>query len=230
MSDLPQKSQFLIYQAENGAIKIDVRFEEETVWLTQPLMSELFQTTQQNISLHLQNIYEEGELRPEATHKEFLSVRREGSRDVQRRVSFYNLDAIISVGYRVNSIRGTQFRIWATQRLREYRATRAGRARFGQPGRRPLMGRVSVRCLRRTPPYRGRACRRKAVCRGSRGGGQNAGDSQEETRLQTERRESMTRDALAPSSRRNVAAGQGPGSGRDCTQRPDGERLPDRWG
>ena len=120
MSDLPQKSQFLIYQAENGAIKIDVRFEEETVWLTQPLMSELFQTTQQNISLHLQNIYEEGELRPEATHKEFLSVRREGSRDVQRRVSFYNLDAIISVGYRVKSRIATQFRIWATQRLREY--------------------------------------------------------------------------------------------------------------
>jgi hypothetical protein len=120
MSDLPQKSQFLIYQAENGAIKIDVRFEEETVWLSQPLMAELFQTTQQNISLHLQNIYEEGELKPEATHKEFLSVRREGSRDVQRRVTFYNLDAIISVGYRVKSRIATQFRIWATQRLREY--------------------------------------------------------------------------------------------------------------
>jgi len=120
MSDLPHKSQFLIYQTENGAIKIDVRFEEDTVWLTQPLMAELFQATQQNISLHLQNIYEEGELQPEATHKEFLSVRREGSREVQRRVSFYNLDAIISVGYRVKSRLATQFRIWATQRLREY--------------------------------------------------------------------------------------------------------------
>ena len=120
MSDLPQKSQFLIYQAENGAIKIDVRFEEETVWLSQPLMAELFQTTQQNISLHLQNVYEEGELQPEATHKEFLSVRREGSRNVQRQVTFYNLDAIISVGYRVKSRIATQFRIWATQRLREY--------------------------------------------------------------------------------------------------------------
>ena len=120
MSDVPQKSQFLIYQAENGAIKIDVRFQDETVWLTQPLMAELFQTTQQNISLHLQNIYEEGELQPEATHKEFLSVRREGSRDIQRRVAFYNLDAIISVGYRVKSRVATQFRIWATQRLREY--------------------------------------------------------------------------------------------------------------
>ena len=118
--DKPQKSQFLIYQSESGAIKIDVRFEDETVWLTQPMLAELFQTTQQNISLHLQNIYEEGELVPAATHKEFLSVRREGSRDVKRQVAFYNLDAIISVGYRVKSRIATQFRIWATQRLREY--------------------------------------------------------------------------------------------------------------
>jgi hypothetical protein len=81
MTSLPQQSQFLIYQTESGDVKIDVRFEEETVWLTQPLMAELFQTTQQNISLHLQNVYEEGELLPEATHKEGLLVRREGSRD-----------------------------------------------------------------------------------------------------------------------------------------------------
>jgi hypothetical protein len=120
MSDQPQQSRFLIYQAENGVIKIEVRFEDDTVWLSQPLMAELFGTTQQNVSLHLQNIYEEGELQPEATHKEFLSVRREGARDVQRRVLFYNLDAIISVGYRVKSRVATQFRIWATQRLREY--------------------------------------------------------------------------------------------------------------
>ncbi len=120
MSDLPQESQLLIYQAEDGAIKIDVRFEDETVWLTQQQMAELFQTTKQNISLHLRNIYDEGELTPEATHKEFLSVRREGSRDVQRRLDFYNLDAIISVGYRVKSRVATQFRIWATRRLREY--------------------------------------------------------------------------------------------------------------
>jgi hypothetical protein len=80
----------------------------------------LFQTTQQNVSLHIQNIYEEGELKPEATHKEFLSVRREGKRDVQRRLDYYNLDVIISVGYRVKSRVATQFRIWATQRLREY--------------------------------------------------------------------------------------------------------------
>ena len=92
----------------------------ETVWLTQQHMAELFQTTQQNVSLHLQNIYEEGELERGATHKEFLSVRREGRRAVQRRVDAYNLDAIISVGYRVKSAVATRFRIWATQRLREY--------------------------------------------------------------------------------------------------------------
>jgi len=117
---MPQKSQFLIFQAENGAIKIDVRFEDETVWLTQPLIAELFQTTVPNISMHLRNIYQEGELLPEATLKEFLTVRQEGSREVSRKLEFYNLDAIISVGYRVKSRTATQFRIWATQRLREY--------------------------------------------------------------------------------------------------------------
>ena len=120
MSNLPEESKFLIYQAEDGAIKIEVRFEDETVWLSQPLMAELFGTSQQNVSLHLQNIYDEGELQAGATHKEILSVRREGTRDVQRRVSFYNLDAIISVGYRVKSRVATQFRMWATLRLREY--------------------------------------------------------------------------------------------------------------
>lgn len=120
MSELPEKSQFLIYQAENGAIKIDVRFEDETVWLTQPAMAELFQTTQQNISLHLRNIYADGELSFEATHKEYLSVRQEGPRKVGRKLEYYNLDAIISVGYRVKSRVATQFRIWATQKLREY--------------------------------------------------------------------------------------------------------------
>ncbi len=119
MSDQPQQSRFLIYQAENGVIKIDVRFEEETVWLTQQYMAELFQTTQQNISLHLQNIYKEGELTQEATHKEFLSVRQEGARQVNRTIDFYNLDAILSVGYRIKSVIATRFRIWATQRLRE---------------------------------------------------------------------------------------------------------------
>ena len=119
-SSPPPGGQFLVYHTEDGRLKIDVRFEGETVWLTQPHMAELFQTTQQNISLHLQNIYEEGELQRGATHKESLSVQLEGSRSVQRRVDFYNLDAIISVGYRVKSGVATQFRIWATQRLREY--------------------------------------------------------------------------------------------------------------
>lgn len=116
----PSKSQLLIYQSEDGRIKLDVRFEGETVWLTQQLMAELFDTTQQNISLHLQHIFEEGELSLEATHKEFLSVRQEGNRQVSRRLDYYNLDAIISVGYRVKSRVATQFRIWATHQLREY--------------------------------------------------------------------------------------------------------------
>ena len=121
MSDetLPQ-SEIILYQTEDGRTRIQCRFENETVWLAQQQMAELFQTTQQNVSLHLQNIYDEGELQHGATHKESLLVRQEGQRSVQRRVEFYNLDVIISVGYRVKSQRGTQFRIWATQRLREY--------------------------------------------------------------------------------------------------------------
>jgi hypothetical protein len=114
------KGQFLIYRAEDGKLKLDVRFEGETVWLTQPLMAKLFQTTQQNISQHILNIYEEEELTPEATHKKFLSVRIEGKREVKRLRDYYNLDMIISVGYRVKSHVATRFRIWATQQLTEY--------------------------------------------------------------------------------------------------------------
>ena len=116
---LPSGS-LLIYESEDGQIKLDVRLEEESLWLTQPLMAQLFQTTQQNISQHILNIYEEEELGPEATHKKFLSVRQEGSRQVRRELDYYNLDMIISVGYRVKSLIATRFRIWATQRLREY--------------------------------------------------------------------------------------------------------------
>ena len=112
--------QFLVYQTEDGKLKIDVRFEGETVWLTQQHMAELFQTTKQNVSLHIQNVFEERELERGATVKESLTVQQEGKRAVQRQVEFYNLDVIISVGYRVKSHRGTQFRIWATQRLRDY--------------------------------------------------------------------------------------------------------------
>lgn len=116
----PSASHFLIYEAEDGAIKIDVRFENETVWLTQPAIAELFGTSVPNVSMHLKNIYEEGELAPEATLKKFLTVRPEGSRQVSRHLDHYNLDAIISVGYRVKSHTATRFRIWATRQLREF--------------------------------------------------------------------------------------------------------------
>jgi hypothetical protein len=114
------KGQFLVYQAEDGKLKLDVRFEEESVWLTQQLMAELFQTTKQNISLHIQNIYEEGELVSGETVKKYLTVRVESNREVKRQLDYYNLDMIISVGYRVKSHVATRFRIWATQQLTEF--------------------------------------------------------------------------------------------------------------
>ena len=114
------KGQFLIYEAEDGRLKLDVRLEDETVWLTQQLMAELFQSSKQNISHHISSIYDEGELLPEATVKKYLTVRQEGSRKVKRLLEYYNLDMIISVGYRVKSHVATRFRIWATDRLKEY--------------------------------------------------------------------------------------------------------------
>jgi len=114
------KGDLVVYQSDDGRIKLEVRLQDETVWLTQQLIAELFQTTVPNISMHIRNIFAEGELTPEATIKKFLTVRREGSRDVQRELEFYNLDMIISVGYRVKSLIATRFRIWATQRLKEY--------------------------------------------------------------------------------------------------------------
>jgi len=121
MSDrhLPD-SQFLVYRDEIGSIKIDVRMEDETVWLSQQGLVELFQTTLQNINLHIANIYEEGELESAVTQREFIVPRQEGARTVRRPVLHYNLDMIISVGYRVKSAIATRFRIWATQLLREY--------------------------------------------------------------------------------------------------------------
>ena len=116
----PTKSELILYQTEDGKTKIEVRLQGETVWLTLNQIAELFQVDKSGISRHLKNIYQTGELRTEATIANFATVQKEGSRSVQRTVEYYNLDAIISVGYRVNSIRGTQFRIWATQRLREY--------------------------------------------------------------------------------------------------------------
>lgn len=114
------ENEIIIYQTQDGQTKIDVRLENETVWLTQNQMAELFQTTKQNISLHIKNIFEEGELSENSTVKDYLTVQQEGNRKVSRNVSHYNLDVIISVGYRVKSLRGTQFRIWATQVLKEY--------------------------------------------------------------------------------------------------------------
>ncbi len=113
-------SELLLYQSDDGKIKVQVRLEENTVWLTQKMMAELFQTTVPNINMHLKSIFEQGELSASSTIKEYLIVQSEGSREVERVQRFYNLDAIIAVGYRVKSSRGTQFRIWATQRLREY--------------------------------------------------------------------------------------------------------------
>ncbi len=113
-------SQIIIYQTESGETKIDVRFQDETVWLTQKLMAELFQTTSQNITIHLKNIFKERELEEIATCKDFLQVQIEGSREVKRKQKFYNLDAIISVGYRIKSHVATKFRQWATQHIKEY--------------------------------------------------------------------------------------------------------------
>ena len=118
---LPEKPMnILIYQAEDGKTHINVRMEGETVWLTQNGLTELYQTTKQNISLHLQNIFDEGELDRESTVKKYLTVQQEGTRQVKRELDYYNLEVILAVGYRVKSHRGTQFRRWATERLREY--------------------------------------------------------------------------------------------------------------
>jgi hypothetical protein len=114
------KGEILLYQEDSGKIKLDVRLQDETVWLTQAHLAKLFQVKPQNITMHLKNIYTEGELFEETTCKEFLQVQREGSRLIQRSRKFYNLDAIISVGYRIQSAVATRFRIWATQRLKEF--------------------------------------------------------------------------------------------------------------
>ena len=115
-----QKSHFLIYESEDGQLKLDVRFEGETVWLTQAMIAELFGVTPQNITMHIRSVYEEGELLQEATCKDFLQVQMEAGRSVSRTRKYYNLDLIISVGYRIKSRIATRFRIWATQRLSEF--------------------------------------------------------------------------------------------------------------
>ena len=115
-----EEQKIIIYQSEDGQTQINVRLENETVWLTQAQMVELFQTTKQNVSLHVGNVFKEGELDQESTVKEYLTVQNEGKRVVSRNVKYYNLDVIISVGYRVKSKRGTAFRIWARKVLKDY--------------------------------------------------------------------------------------------------------------
>lgn len=115
-----QKGEIIIYQPEDKSVSLEVRIEDETVWLTQAQIAELLQTTPQNITLHIKNIYKEEELDMISTCKDFLQVQIENKREVKRKTKHYNLDVIISVGYRVKSKRGTQFRIWATKTLKSY--------------------------------------------------------------------------------------------------------------
>ena len=113
-------SEIKIYQTDDGQTKIDVKFDNETVWLTQKQMAQLFDKDSDTIGLHLKNIYKSGELEEHTTTEEFPVVQQEGKRTVKRKLKFYNLDAIISIGYRVNSRRGIQFRIWASRIIKEY--------------------------------------------------------------------------------------------------------------
>lgn len=117
---MEEKNKMIIYTDESGLTKIDVKLEDDTLWLTRAQMCELYQTSRTNVVEHIKHIYEEGELQEEATCRNFRQVRQEGSRMVTREISFYNLDMIIALGYRVRSIIATRFRQWATQRLKEY--------------------------------------------------------------------------------------------------------------
>jgi len=112
--------EFMIFTGQSGEQSIEARYEDETIWLSQKLMATLFDVGVNTINYHLKEVYESGEVQPEATIRKFRIVQTEGNREVARSVDFYNLDAIISVGYRVNSVRATQFRQWATQVLREF--------------------------------------------------------------------------------------------------------------
>lgn len=115
-----QKGEIIIYTSEDGSISLDTKLENDTIWLTQDMMAKLFDTTTQNITMHIKNIYEEKELNMNSTCKNFLQVRKEGNRSVSRKLIHYNLDMILSVGYRIKSKVATKFRIWATNTLREY--------------------------------------------------------------------------------------------------------------
>lgn len=159
MTPTDHQFQFLIYQTSNENISVNAIIKDETIWLTQKAMSELFGCSYQNISLHLKRIYDEGELISSATTSEFSVAQREGDRTITRSMTFYNLDAIISVGYRVNSLRATQFRIWATGILKEYmqkgfvmddERLKQGKTLFGKDYFRELLERIrSIRASER---------------------------------------------------------------------------------
>lgn len=117
---MQQKGEIIIYQSEEGQPKIEVRLENENVWLTQAQLVELYQSSKSNVSEHIKHIFEEGELKEISTVRNFRTVQIEGKRSVERDVTFYNLDMIISLGYRIKSSIATKFRIWATERLKEY--------------------------------------------------------------------------------------------------------------
>lgn len=160
MSNLtPKENSFILYTTPEGAVKLSVLLQDETIWLTQKAMGILFDTTPQNITIHLKNIFESGELEEVATCKEYLQVQMEGGREVSRKQKMYNLDVIISVGYRVNSTKATQFRIWATKTLKEYiikgfvlddNRLKQGEAVFGKDYFKELLERVrSIRASER---------------------------------------------------------------------------------
>ena len=156
---MDKQMQFLIYNMPAEQVSVDVIVKDETIWVTQRTMAELFGCSSDNISLHLKNIYASNELQENSTTEEFSVVRKEGSRNIKRKVTFYNLDAIISVGYRVNSSKATKFRIWATQVLKEYiqkgfamddERLKQGKTVFGKDYFRELLERVrSIRASER---------------------------------------------------------------------------------
>ncbi len=117
---MDKNNNIIIYQAKDGRVELRADIEKDTIWATEIQIADIFNTTQQNINLHIKNIYSEEELNIDSTHKDSLYVQKEGKRNVKRLISIYNLDMIIAVGYRVNSKKATQFRIWATGILREY--------------------------------------------------------------------------------------------------------------
>jgi hypothetical protein len=156
---IPNNNDFILYTAPNGSIKIEAFIQGETIWLTQQKIANLFDVDRTVVTKHLKNIYQEGELLKETTSAKFAQVQTEGDREVKRNIEYYNLDAIISVGYRVNSTKATQFRIWATNTLKEYiikgfamddDRLKQGTTTFGKDYFKELLGRVrSIRASER---------------------------------------------------------------------------------